>query len=131
VEIFRQIARQFEFGWALLGSCLSGSLSAPACRSVWTWATVAAIAIGVFVLWKILAWLLRPLRLWLADRNMRAREREVADPATMARYKVEDSKLYSAPREDDVARQIRDALDRKKIDEKEQRHHQTLGNKKV
>ena len=131
MEILRQIARQFEFGWALLGSCLSGSLSAPACRSVWTWATVAAIAIGVFVLWKILAWLLRPLRFWLADRGMRAREREVADPATMARYKVEDSKLYSAPGEDDVARQIRDALDRKKIDEHEQRHHQTLGNKKV
>lgn len=62
---------------------------------------------------------------------MRAREREVADPATMARYKVDDTKLYSAPGEDNVAQQIRDALDRKKIDEKAQRHHQTLGNKKL
>ena len=131
MEILRQIAKQLEFGWTLLGSCLSGSLSAPACRSVWTWTTVAAIAIGLFVLWKILAWLLSPLRYWLADRGMRAREREVADPDTMARYRVDDSKLYSAPGEDNVAQQIRDALDRKKIDEKEQRHHQTLGNKKL
>jgi hypothetical protein len=30
-----------------------------------------------------------------------------------------------------VAQQIRDALDRKKIDEKQQRHHQTLGDKKL
>lgn len=110
---------------------MSGSLSAPACRSVWTWATVAAILVGLFVFWKILAWLLRPLRFWLADRSIRARQREVADPATMARYKVDDNKLYSAPGEDNVAQQIRDALDKKKIDEKAQRHHQTLGSKKL
>jgi hypothetical protein len=131
VEILRQIARQFELGWTLLGSCLSGSLSAPACKSVWTWATVAAIAVGLLVFWKILAWLLRPLRFWLADRRMRAREREVADPDTMARFKVDDTKLYSPPGEDNVAQQIREALDRKKIDEQQRRHHQTLGNKKV
>lgn len=131
MDIIRQIARQLEFGWALLWSCLSGSLSAPACKSVWAWTTLAAIVIGLLVAWKILAWLLRPLRFWLADRRMRAREREVADADTMARYRVDDAKLHSAPGEDDVARQIRDALDRKKLDEKQQRHHQTLGNKKL
>lgn len=62
---------------------------------------------------------------------MRAREREVADPDTMSRYKVDDGKLYSAPGEDNVVQQIRNALDKKKIDDKEQRHHQTLGNKKL
>jgi hypothetical protein len=62
---------------------------------------------------------------------MRAREREVADPDTMARFKVDDTKLYSPPGEDNVAQQIREALDRKKIDEQQRRHHQTLGNKKV
>lgn len=131
MEILKQVARQFEFGWTLLWSCLSGSLSAPACKSVWTWTTVVTIAVGLFVLWKILAWLLRPLRFWLADKRMRAREREVADPGTMARYKVDDSKLFSAPGEDDVAQRIRDALDRKKVDEKQQRHHQALGEKKL
>lgn len=131
MEILKHVARQFEFGWALLWSCLSGSLSAPACKSVWTWTTVAAIAVGLFVLWKLLARLLRPVRLWLEDRRTRVREREVADPDTMARYKVDDSKLYSAPGEDNVAQQIRDALDRKKINDKQQRHHQTLGDKKL
>jgi hypothetical protein len=87
--------------------------------------------VGLFVLWKVLAWLLRPLQLWLEDRRRRARERELADPDTMARFKVDDNKLFSAPGEDDVQQRIRDALDRKKIEEQHQRHHQTLGNKKL
>ena len=131
MDLLRQITRQFEFGWAHVWSCLSGPFPAPACTTVWTWTTIAAIAVGLFVLWKILAWLLRPLRFWLEDRRMHAQEREVADADTMARYKVDDNKLFSAPGEDNVAQQIRDALDRKKIDEKQQRHHQTLGDKKL
>ena len=131
MEILRQMMRQIELGWAHLTACLGAPLSAPACKSFWAWTSIAAIAVGLFVLWKLLAWLLKPLRLWLEERRLRARRREVADPGTMARYKVDDNKLYSAPGQDDVAQQIRDALDRKKIDEKQQRHHQTLGNKKL
>lgn len=89
------------------------------------------LAIGLVVLWKLLAWLLRPFRVRIAERGLRARERKVADADTMAHYKVDDSKLFSAPGEDNVAQQIRDALDRKKVDEKQQRHHQTLGEKKL
>ena len=95
------------------------------------WVTIALLAIGLIVLWKLLAWISRPLRIRLAETRLRAREREVADADTMARYKVDDGKLFTAPGEDNVARQIRDALDRKKIDEKQQRHHQTLGDKKL
>ena len=95
------------------------------------WVTIALLAIGLIVLWKLLAWITLPLRVRLAEMRLRARARKVADADTMALYKVDDSKLFSAPGEDDVARQIRDALDRKKIDENRQRHHQTLGNKKL
>lgn len=131
MEILRQIARQAEIGWAHVVSCLGAPLSAPACKSAWTWVTVALLVIGLLILWKLLAWLSRPLRVRLAEMRLRAREREVADADTMARYKVDDSKLFTAPGEDNVAQQIRDALDRKKIDEKRQRHHQTLGEKKL
>jgi hypothetical protein len=131
MDILRQVMRQIELGWAYVTSCLAAPLSAPACKTFWTWTSVAGVAVGLFVLWKVLAWLLRPLQLWLEDRRRRARERELADPDTMARYKVDDNKLFSAPGEDDVQQRIRDALDRKKIDEQHQRHHQTLGNKKL
>jgi len=131
VDILRQVMRQIEFAWAYVSSCLAAPMSAPACKSFWTWTTVAAIAIGLIVLWKLLAWLLQPFRLWLADRRRRAREQEVADADTMARFKVDDNKLFSAPGQDDVQKRIRDALDQKKIDEQHQRHHQTLGNKKI
>ena len=95
------------------------------------WVTIALLAIGLIVLWKLLAWISRPLRNRLAEVRLRARAREIADADTMARYKVDDSKLFTAPGKDNVARQIRDALDRKKIDDQRQRHHQTLGNKKL
>ncbi len=114
-----------------MSTCLGAPLSAPACTSVRMWVTVALLAIGLIVLWKLLAWISLPLRVRLAEMRLRARARKVADADTMARYKVDDRKLFSAPGEDDVARQIRDALDRKKVDEKQQRHHQALGNKKL
>ncbi|HEX9672675.1 MAG TPA: hypothetical protein VGA12_04475 [Burkholderiales bacterium] len=129
--ILRQITGQLELGWAYVWTCLGAPLSAPACRATRTWVTIALLAIGLIVLWKLLAWISRPLRNRLAEVRLRARAREIADADTMARYKVDDSKLFSPPGEDNVARQIRDALDRKKIDEKQQRHHQTLGEKKL
>ena len=131
MDILRQVTRQIEFAWAHLSSCLAAPMSAPACKSFWTGATIVAIAIGLLVLWKLLAWLLRSILLWFADRRRRAREHEIADPDTMARFKVDDNKLFSTPGQDDVQKRIRDALDQKKIDEQHQRHHQTLGNKKI
>jgi len=131
MEILRHIARQAEIGWAHVMLCLGGPLSAPVCRSAWTWVTVVLLVIGLIILWKLLAWLLRSFGVRLAEMRMRAREREVADADTIARYKVDDRKLFTAPGQDNVAQQIRDALDQKKIDEQHQRHHQTLGEKKL
>lgn len=131
VDILRQLMRQFEYAWAYVSSCLSAPVSAPACKSFWTWTSVAGIVIGLFVLWKLLAWLLRPLLIRFAERRHRALQHQVADPDTMARFKVDDNKLFSAPGQDDIQKQIRDALDRKKVDEQHERHHQTLGNKKI
>lgn len=109
--------------------CLGGPLSAPVCRSGWTWATIALLAIGLIILWKLLNWMVRAVLASLASIRLSAREREIADSETMARYKVDDNKLFSSPREDNVAQQIRDALAQKKLDEEQQRHHQRLGDK--
>lgn len=131
MEILRQIARYVEIGWAHVAACAGAPLSAPACKSAWPWATIALLVLGLFLLWKVLAWLMRPIRVWLAELRMRARERQVADADTMARYKVDDGKLYPGPTQDDVAQKIREALAQKKLDEQRQHHHQTLGNKKI
>ena len=93
--------------------------------------TLVLLAIGLFVLWKILKWLLRPLRIRLAEMRMRRREREIADADTMAHYKVDDDKLYTGPAQNDVAQKIREALLQKKRDDQEQRHHHRIGSKKV
>jgi len=131
VEILRQLTRHVEIGWAHISACAGAPFSAPACKSPWTWATLALLAMGLILLWKVLAWMLRTLATWIADTRMRAREHQVADAETMARYKVDDNKLFSAPGEDNVQQKIREALDKKKVDEQHQRHHQTLGNKKL
>jgi len=129
VEILKQITRQLDAGWAHVSSCLSAPLSAPACKSAWTWVTLALVVIGLIVLWKILVWLTRPFRVWLEEMRMRAREREVADAETFAQYKVDDSKLFTDSVPENVEQRIRDALLEKKLTE-QQRHHQTMGDKK-
>jgi len=129
VEILKQITRQLDTAWAHVSSCLSAPLSAPACKSAWTWATMALVVIGLIILWKILVWLIRPFRLWLGAMRMRAREREVADEDTMAQYKVDDSKLYTDSVPENVEQRIRDALLEKKLTDRQQRHHQVTGNK--
>lgn len=131
MEILRQIIRQIELGWAYVSACAGAPLTAPACKSVRIWVTIALLAIGLFVLWKLLAWMVRPLLAWFAEMRLRARERAVADADTMARFRVDDKKLFAVPGEEDVQQKIRDALDKKKVDEQHQRHHQTLGNKKI
>jgi flagellar biosynthesis/type III secretory pathway M-ring protein FliF/YscJ len=130
VEILKQVTRQLDAGWAHFSSCLSAPLSAPACKSAWTWVTLALIVIGLIILWKILVWLIRPLRVWLEEMGMRAREQKVADEETMAQYKVDDSKLYADSVPENVEQRIRDALLEKKLTDRQQRHHQLTGDKK-
>jgi len=130
VEILKQITRHLDAGWAHVSSCLSAPLTAPACKSAWTWVTLALLAIGLIILWKILVWLARPVRTWLEEMRMRARERKVADEETMAQYKVDDSKLYTDTVPENVEQKIRDALLEKKVTDRQQRHHQLMGDKK-
>ena len=91
---------------------------------------MALVVIGLIILWKILAWLARPFRVWLEEMRMRARERTVADEETMAQYKVDDSKLYTDSLPGNVEQRIRDALLDKKLTDQQQRHHQLMGDKK-
>ena len=130
MEILKQITRQLEVAWAHFSSCLSAPLSAPACKSAWTWAATALVVIGLIILWKILVWLAMPFRVWLEEIRMRARERKVADEETMAQYKVDDSKLYTDSVPGNVEQRIRDALLDKKLTDQQQRHHQLMGDKK-
>ena len=90
---------------------------------------MALVVIGLIILWKILVWLTRPFRVWLEEMRMRARERKVADPETMAQYKVDDSKLYTDSVPENVEQRIRDALLEKKLTDQQQRHHQLMGSK--
>ena len=90
---------------------------------------MALIVVGLIILWKILVWLIRPFRLWLDAMRMRAQERKVADEETMAQYKVDDSKLYADSVPENVEQRIRDALLEKKLTDRQQRHHQLMGNK--
>ena len=130
MEILKQITKQLDAGWAQFSSCLSAPLSAPACKSAWTWATIAVAVIGLIVVWKVFVLLTRPLRVWFEDMRMRARERKVADQETMAQYKVDDSKLFTDSMPENVEQKIRDALLEKKLTDQQQRHHQLMGDKK-
>jgi hypothetical protein len=129
VEILKQITRQLDTAWAHFSSCLSSPLSAPECKSTWTWVTIALALICSIIFWKFLVWLTRPLRVWLEKMRMRAREREVADPETMAQYKADESKLFTASVPENLEQRIRDALLEKKLTDQQQRHHQLTGDR--
>jgi len=90
---------------------------------------MALAVIGLIILWKILVWLTRPLRVRLEKMRKRAREREVADPETMAQYKVDESKLFTDSVPENVEQKIRDALLERKLTDQQQRHHQMMGDK--
>lgn len=83
---------------------------------------VVGVIVGLFIAWKVLTSLLRPLRLWLDERRRLAKEAEVADAATMAQYKVDDSKLHAGPGQEDVERKIREALLEKKLTDQQRPH---------
>src|SRR5262245_32543540 len=118
------MARQLDAWWAHVQWCAGTPFSTPACETFWTWTAIAGAVIGLFVAWKIIAWLLVPLRLWLEEKRRRAREAEVADEATMAQYKVDDSKLHSGPGQENVEQKIREALLEKKLTDQQRPHHQ-------
>lgn len=124
MEALKQIGRQIDAWWTYITWCAGQPVSAPACKTFWTWTAILGAVIGLFVAWKILAWLLRPLRLWLEERRRRTREAEVADADTMAQYKVDDSKLHARPGEENVEQKIREALLEKKLTDRQQPHHQ-------
>ena len=122
MELIRQITRQLEAWWAYTSWCSGQPLSAPACRTFWTGVAVVGVIVGLFIAWKVLTSLLRPLRLWLDERRRLAKEAEVADAATMAQYKVDDSKLHAGPGQEDVERKIREALLEKKLTDQQRPH---------
>ena len=130
MDVLRQIGRQLDGWWTYVSWCAGSPVSTPACKSFWTWTAIAAIAIGLFVLWKLLAWMIRPVLAWLEEMRRRARERKVADADTMARYKADDSKLHPGLPEENVEQRIRDALAKKKVDDQQQRHHQKIDDKR-
>jgi biopolymer transport protein ExbB/TolQ len=130
VETLRQITRQLDWWWTHAMWCVNSPVATPACKTFWTWMTIAAVVIGLWVLWKILAWLLRPVRAWLAEMRRQAQGRKIADAETMAQYKVDDSKLHATPAQENVEQKIRDALLEKKLTDQQQRHHQKTGNNK-
>ena len=130
MDVLRQIGRQFDGWWTYVSWCAGSPVSTPACKSFWTWTAIAAIAIGLFVLWKLLAWMIRPVLAWLEEMRRRARERKVADEDTMARYTADDSKLHPGLPEENVEQRIRDALAKKKVDDQQQRHHQKIDDKR-
>jgi hypothetical protein len=90
---------------------------------------MALVVVGLIILWKILVWLAKPFQVWLEEKRMRARERNVADEETMAQYKVDDSKLYTDSVPENVEQRIRDALLEKKLTERQQRYHTLKGDK--
>lgn len=124
MEALKQIGRQIDAWWTHVTWCAGQQAPAPACKAFWTWTAVAGAIVGLLVAWKILAWVLRPLRLWLEERRTRAREAKVADADTMAQYKVDDSKLHSGPGQENIEQKIREALLEKKLTDQQRPHHQ-------
>lgn len=123
------MTRQLDALWVHASWCFDAPLSTPACKSFWSWVTIALVAIGSLILWRILAGLGRHLRAWLAETRRRARERKIADEETMAQYKADDSKLYPDHVPENVEQKIRDALAEKKRTDQERPHHQMNGRK--
>lgn len=87
-------------------------------------AAVAAALIALYILRKMVKNFLAVR----AERRRLAEEKRVAGEDTMGNYKVEADKLYAGPREEDVERRIRQALDERKL--KDQWQRPSAGRKK-
>jgi hypothetical protein len=122
--------KQLDAWWTHVSWCLDAGIGTAACKPFWMWATVAVVAIGLLILCTLLARLFKLFVIWIEEIKLRARDRKIADPETMARYKVDDSKLHSGPAQENVEQLIRDALLEKKLTDQQQRHHQRTGDKK-
>jgi len=114
MDSIRMIVRQLEAWWAYAFRCGQAPMSVPACDSFWMWVAIAAAAIGLYVLWRIVRYLVAVLAKW----KWRIEQARIADKETMAKYKVESEKLHPGSPGEDVTRRIRQALDdRKKTDQ--------------
>ncbi len=129
MDAIKQIMKQLDAWWAHVSLCLDAGIETAACKPFWTWATVAVVAIGLLILWKLLARLIKPFLIWIEEIKLRARDRKVADKETMAQYKADDDKLHSGSVQDDVEQRIRDALAEKKSSDQQRRHHQLMDDK--
>jgi hypothetical protein len=114
MDSLRMIVRLLEASWAYAFMCAQAPMSVPACDSFWMWVAIAVAAIGLYVLWRIVRYLLAVLAKW----KWRIEQGRIADKETMAKYKVESEKLHPGSSAEDVAQRIRQALDdRKKTDQ--------------
>lgn len=121
MESIRTLVRQLEAWWAYASRCVRASAPEPACASFWTWAAVAAAVAAALIALYILRKMVKNLLAVRAERRRLAEEKRVAGEDTMGNYKVEADKLYAGPREEDVERRIRQALDERKIKDQWQR----------
>ena len=109
--------RQLEVLWGYAFRCAQLPASVPACDSFWTWAAAAAAAVIALIALTILRKMARDFLAVRAERRRVAEGARVADPDTMARYRVDAERLYAEPPQEDVGQRIRRALDERKMEE--------------
>jgi len=117
MDSLRSIMRYLEAGWGYASRCAQAPLSTPACDAFWIWVGVALALVVLLVVRKAV----RHMLAVLAARRRQAELARVADQETMAQYKVDLDKLHAGSQDEDVERQIRRALDERKLKEQWQR----------
>ena len=109
--------RQLKAFWAYASRCAQAPANVPACDSFWNWTAVAAAAVIVLIALHILRRMARNFLAVRAERQRLAERARVADPDTMARYRVESEKFYSDPPQEDIQERIRQLLDERKLED--------------
>ena len=117
METIRWLVRQLEAWWTYASRCAQAPANVPDCDSFWTWAAVAAAAVIALIALTILRKMARDFLAVRAERQRIAEGARVADPDTMARYRVDAEKLYAEPPQEDVEQRIRQALDERKTED--------------
>jgi hypothetical protein len=114
MDSIRMIVRQLDAWWAYAFRCAKAPMSVSACDSFWMWVATAVAAIGLYVFWRTVRYLLAVLAEW----QWRIEQGRIADKKTMAKYKIDSDTLHPGSPGEDVAQRIRQALDdRKKTDQ--------------
>jgi flagellar biosynthesis/type III secretory pathway M-ring protein FliF/YscJ len=121
MESIRSLVRQLEAWWVYASRCVRAPASEPACASFWAWVAVAAAIAAALIALYILRKMAKNFLAVRAEKKRLAEEGRVAGEDTMGNYKVDADKLYAGPREEDVERRIRQALDERKIKDQWQR----------